>query len=282
MAHPKSLVRSSPRALAFWLLLAAYLALTGCVLVWSPVLTLDETLAGLHLKMHHPGYRQWIFDYAMLGQRGPVTLALLPFFAWIAWRRRSKRPLVLLGTALILLNLTVGVVKYAIGRVGPFRVGDSDVHEIFVAGANIYPSGHVSNAVVMYGLVAWVVAPRFRKAAIGLAVFLSVTVGLSTIYLRTHWFSDVLGGWLAGGLVLLSLPSVLPFAERVTDRVLDVLRIRFARWRARRRSQAYTPKHLPRGVGQPNSTPVSAWARSHNLPAAPVSRERLDEPTRVG
>jgi membrane-associated phospholipid phosphatase len=264
--------------MAFWLLLAAYIALTVCVLVWSPVLTFDEYLASLHLKTHHPGFRRWIFDYVMLGQRGPVTLGLLPFFGWVAWRARSKRPLVLLGTALVLLNLSVGVVKYAIGRVGPFRVGDSDVHEIFVAGANIYPSGHVSNAVVMYGLVAWVVTPRFRKAAIGLAVFLSVSVGLSTVYLRTHWFSDVLGGWLAGGLVLLSLPTVLPFAERLADRVLNALRLRYARWR----SASYPARHAARGVAQRNATPVKARAASHNRIAVSVSRERLDEPTRVG
>jgi membrane-associated phospholipid phosphatase len=275
MAHPVGLVRSSPRALAFWTLLAAYIALTICVLVWSPVLTLDETLAGLHLKMQHPAYRPWINHYVIFGQRGPVTLGLLPVFVWLAWRRRSKRPLVLLGTALILLNVTVGVVKYAIGRVGPMHVGDSDVHEIF-AGANIYPSGHVSNAVVMYGLVAWVVAPRFRKAVVAAAVFLSVTVGLATVYLRTHWFSDVLGGWLAGGLVLLSLPTVLPFAERATDRVLDALRDRYARWRA----TSYTPKHLPRAVAQRTSIPVRA--QSHNRAAVAVSPERIEEPTRVG
>ena len=278
MAHPKVSVRSSRRAAAFWLLLAAYVALTVCVLVWSPVLQLDEYLASLHLKGHHPAYRPWIFGYAMLGQRGPVTLALLPLFAWLAWRRRSKRPLVLLGTALVLLNITVGVVKYAIGRVGPMHVNDSDVHEIFVAGANIYPSGHVSNAVVMYGLVAWVVAPRFRRLTIGIAVFLSVTVGLSTIYLRTHWFSDVLGGWLAGGLVLLSLPTVLPYAERLADRMLDALRRRYARWRTPSRP----PRHAARGAAQPNSTPVRAWAEAHSPAAASVSRERLDEPTRVG
>src|ERR671934_12710 len=70
-AHPKLAVRSSQRAMAFWLLLAAYIALTVCVLVWSPVLTFDEYLASLHLKTHHPGFRRWIFDYVMLGQRGP-------------------------------------------------------------------------------------------------------------------------------------------------------------------------------------------------------------------
>lgn len=278
-AHPKLTVRTSPRVLTFWILLAVYVAVTVLVLVpSSPLLSFDQALAGLHLKAHHPAYRPWIDGYVTFGQRGPATLAFLPFFIWVAWRQRSKRPLVLLGAALVMLNVTVGVVKYATGRVGPMRVSDSAVHQVFMGG-NIYPSGHVSNAVVLYGLVAWI-APQFRKLAITAAVFLSVTVGLATIYLRTHWFSDVIGGWLAGSLVLVSLPTVMPLAERATDRVLDAIKHRVERWRvAHGRAPARLWGEVP---AQGNATPVSATARSHKPAAIAVSFESLDEPTRVG
>jgi undecaprenyl-diphosphatase len=270
-------VRMTPRAVTFWVLLALYLGLTVAVLLPSPVLDLDRYLAGLHLKMHYRQFRPWINDYVMFGQRGPATLTFLPVFLWVAWRSHSKRPLVLLGTALILLNVTVGVVKYAIGRVGPLFVNDRDVHLIF-AGGNIYPSGHVSNAVVLYGLVAWIL-PRMRKTAIALAVFLCVTVGLSTVYLRTHWFSDVVGGWLAGGLVLLSLPSVLPYAERFTDRALAWVARRYPRlgWR---RARVVDPERPAPLYG--NVTPVNCSAQAQSRPAVSTSIERLEERTRVG
>lgn len=279
VAHPKLSVRVSPRAATFYIVLAAYVVTTILVLVpSSPLLSLDQALAGLHLKSHHPAYRPWINGYVMFGQRGPATLTFLPFFVWIAWRQHSKRPLIMLGTALVLLNATVGVVKYATGRVGPYHVGDGAVHEIF-AGGNIFPSGHVSNAVVLYGLVAWI-TPRFRKLAIAGAALLSITVGLATVYLRTHWFSDVIGGWLAGALVLLSLPTVLPYAERVTDRLLGAIKEHYQRLRAARR---YAPSHQWREVpAQGNVKPVSASARSHRPAAVAMSLERLDEPTRVG
>jgi undecaprenyl-diphosphatase len=279
VTRPNSPVRVSARALTFWSLLALYAALTVLVLVPSPVLDLDQYLAGLHLKAAHPGWRPWINGYVMFGQRGPATLAFLPVFLWIAWRTRSKRPLVMLGTALVLLNVSVGVVKYAIGRIGPMHVADNDVHDIF-AGGNIYPSGHVSNAVVLYGLVAWIIGARWRKLAITGAVFLSLTVGLSTVYLRTHWFSDVVGGWLAGALVLLALPTAMPYAERLTDRVLLAVRAWYARWR--RAGAHRVPPVVQYPPSQPKPTPVSSSAHAHNRTAVRPSLDDLDEPTRVG
>jgi undecaprenyl-diphosphatase len=269
-------VRVPVRAATFWAALALYLALTVLILVPSPVLDFDQYLAGLHLKAAHPGWRPWINGYVIFGQRGPATLTFLPVFVWIAWRSRSKRPLVMLGSALVLLNVTVGIVKYATGRVGPMHVADSDVHDVF-AGGNIYPSGHVSNAVVLYGLVAWIVGARWRKLAIAAAVFLSVTVGLSTVYLRTHWFSDVVGGWLAGALVLLALPTLLPHAERWTDQVIAAVR----RMRARRRP-APEPAGGVTAPDQPKETPVSSSASVHSRAAVPVFLDDLDELTRVG
>ena len=262
------------RVAAFWIVLAIYLALTVLVIFDSPVLALDKAILHLHVKAHLPGYRRAVADYVMFGQRGPATLLALPFFFWMAWRERSSRPLVMLVTALVLLNVTVGVVKYATGRMGPLH--QSNVHDIFVGG-NIYPSGHVSNAVVLYGLMAMLV-PRFRKTVIAVGIWLCVTVGLGTIYLRTHWFSDVVAGWLAGSLVLLSLPTVMPTAQRWTDAALGWLH---RRWQNFRDTSRATPAVVRRPY-QRKSTPVSSVACSHSLAATVSSREALDETTRFG
>lgn len=262
-----------------------YTLLTIGVLVQSPVLRFDTYLVDLHLWRSHPSWHPWIYYYVMFGQRGPATLVFLPFFLWVAWRKRTTQPLVLLVTALILLNFTVGVVKYAIGRIGPLH--SDDVHAIF-AGGNIYPSGHVSNTVVLYGLVAWI-APRFRKSAIAGAVFLSITVGLGTVYLRTHWFSDVVGGWIAGGLVLLALPSLMPAAQRFTDGAIARARARFAHRRAADVAAvtgvAPPGRHVEppvRHVVQRKLTPVKSVANSHSRVATVSSFDAVDESTRCG
>ena len=203
--------RPSRRTVAFAALLLVYLLVTLGVIYRSPLLTLDTDLFKLDLQRRWPDLRPWVKVYVMLGQRGPATLIFLPWFCWVSWRNRTIQPLLTLAVGLVLLNLSVGVVKLATGRLGPSQT--SNTHRIF-DGGSIYPSGHVSNAVVLYGLIA-MIAINHRRAAAAAAAFLSVTVGLGTVYRDTHWFSDVLGGWVAGGLVLIVIPWVMPTAERI-------------------------------------------------------------------
>jgi membrane-associated phospholipid phosphatase len=72
---------------------------------------------------------------------------------------------------------------------------------------NSFPSGHMLRAVLVYGLLAFVVhrlAPPgpVRQLAIPAAVLLMAAVAFDRLYLGVHWQSDVLGGILLGGLAL--------------------------------------------------------------------------------
>jgi membrane-associated phospholipid phosphatase len=72
---------------------------------------------------------------------------------------------------------------------------------------NSYPSGHTLRAVLVYGLLAFVIhrlAPRglARKLAIPAAAVIISLVALDRLYLGVHWASDVFGGLLLGGLAL--------------------------------------------------------------------------------
>ncbi len=71
-----------------------------------------------------------------------------------------------------------------------------------------FPSGHVMGVVLLYGscvLLAHqlVGRPRLRLLIQGAATAIVVTTGLGRIYTGAHWPSDVLGGYLWGGVVLL-------------------------------------------------------------------------------
>ena len=70
-----------------------------------------------------------------------------------------------------------------------------------------FPSGHAMNGVVFYvsiALILWNVFGR-RVGVIStiVAVILAIGIGVSRIYLGFHYFTDVVGGWLAGIVWLL-------------------------------------------------------------------------------
>jgi undecaprenyl-diphosphatase len=66
-----------------------------------------------------------------------------------------------------------------------------------------FPSGHSMLSAVTY-LTLGALLARLQKSRrvqaylIGLAIFITIMVGLSRIYLAVHWPTDVLAGWMAG------------------------------------------------------------------------------------
>ena len=93
-----------------------------------------------------------------------------------------------------LLNETL---KHVFERVRP-------VHASGVAAAEgwSFPSGHSSGAVVAYGLLAYVLIralpSRWHLAVVLTAVALAFTIGSSRVFLRVHFPSDVVAGFLSG------------------------------------------------------------------------------------
>lgn len=77
------------------------------------------------------------------------------------------------------------------------------VPHLDVVASSSFPSGHSMNAAVVYLTLGTLLATAARRQrlkvyVIGVALFITVMVGLSRIYLGVHYPTDVLAGWMAG------------------------------------------------------------------------------------
>lgn len=202
------------RASLVVLVAGAYVAVFMMVLTRSPLLDFDWRVAMWRPSRQWPQLQGVLDVLVVAGQRGPTVAVALSWLGWRSWRGRDPRPLLVFLAALALLNMSVGAVKLGAGRLGPSYADTIGSAELF-RGGDIFPSGHAANSVVIWGTLAHL-APRHRRAAGVLAALAALVVGLTTVYLGYHWFTDALGGWAAGALVLLALPSCERFAECVT------------------------------------------------------------------
>jgi membrane protein DedA with SNARE-associated domain/membrane-associated phospholipid phosphatase len=125
-------------------------------------------------------------------------------------RKRYAEALVLvLGLALV--YVAVNVTKEALGRERPGGafVGTS---------GHAYPSGHAAYATAWIA-VAVALTRRLRLVTSGVLVFIALAiaaaVGLSRIYLRAHWWSDIAGGWGLGAGIFALLALVALVVEYI-------------------------------------------------------------------
>jgi membrane-associated phospholipid phosphatase len=268
---------SRHRILLLTATLGLYLVIVWAVLTTSWLVRLDWQLMFFRPYQQWPQIHAFADHYVVLGQRGPTAVLVAAWLGWRSWRQHVLRPLLALGASLLLLNITVGAAKIGLGRLGPHYATVIGSNEMGLGG-DIFPSGHTANAVVTWGILAYLAsAPTARRWLSALSAGMALGVGLTTVYLGTHWLSDVLLGWAAGLLILLALPWFEPLIERAEVWIHDRRDQLRALWRAHGGHWALAPAGSPVVLGRPPAEEealardtISSATRSPRVPAHPT------------
>lgn len=186
-----------------------FIAVTQQVITNGPLVALDARIA----NAGRVDFPSWIDFILMriddLGLRGLTATALIIAAIYIARRFKTWRPLNLAILSIIALNLTVGLAKLLIGRTKPQLNVD-----LIYAGGLSYPSGHASNAILSWGVLAYLIYRyahvdryRGRLASAGVAL-ISMSVCVVSLFRNTHWLSDLVGGLFIGAALLVMVIAI--------------------------------------------------------------------------
>lgn len=161
---------------------------------------LDQPVLDAMVSIREPWLNTIVGGFTHVGGTilSPILATIIVVVMCRLWR--TWLPLTLmLAAGLGSIAVTV-VGKNYIDRVRP-------PHEFAIApfeNSPSFPSGHSLNAVVIAGVVTYLLwrrleTRRARVVAVVLAVIYAVAMGLSRVYLGHHWLTDVMTGWLLGG-----------------------------------------------------------------------------------
>ena len=123
-----------------------------------------------------------------------ITVASILYLLLARQRGAALLVLISVGGGTILSSL----LKIAYSRPRP----DLVAHIVDVSTAS-FPSGHAMMSAITYLTLGALLAsaepnPRLRWFLMGIAVFLTLAIGFSRVYLGVHYPTDVLAGWILG------------------------------------------------------------------------------------
>lgn len=134
--------------------------------------------------------------------------------AWVWRRSRSWVSLLILSATLAGAVALYTAVRSLVGRPRP-QMGAL----VMDAAGFAFPSGHATQAMAVYGLLAVLVARHLGTWTRAVAVWTAaavvvVLVGFSRLYLGVNWMTDVAGGFALGGLWLVAVVATTGAVRR--------------------------------------------------------------------
>jgi len=110
-----------------------------------------------------------------------------------------------------------------------FAVERPDINRLITETGYGFPSGHAMNGTVFIGLcvylfIGYIYKRPLKIAAVSISTIFMLLMGLSRIYLGVHMLTDILGGYLAGLIVLIIAILILQNKQWFIDKVKPKLK----------------------------------------------------------
>lgn len=217
---PVGVLARSPYPIAFLATTFVLLALAAALDGGSILLRWDEPIQKAVEGWRESGRTDLVLMISNLGGTRFVIFGSVALLA-IVWRRCHSLAIVL-AAATLARPLVEWTLKNLVDRERP------DLVRLVDGTGPSFPSGHVMAAIALWGLVPPVVSlltgrRRWWWASVGISAVVIAAVAFARVYLGVHWFSDVVGALVLGGIYLVLVETLLEWHHRRTPcRSLDL------------------------------------------------------------
>jgi len=168
---------------------------------------LDNTMAQYMVSIQNVTLAKWMLAFTYFGNWQVILslqLALLVLLFFI-----NKKSVALLTVSGLIAGEFFSLIIKTLSQ----RARPDYFNYLSMTGNDSFPSGHALVAVVFYGLCAYIVSKYLgknwqKRGVFVVAGLIALAIGFSRMYLGVHWFSDVVGGWILGLVILISIVSV--------------------------------------------------------------------------
>ncbi len=185
----------------FLIFLSTFVGITQQVVTSAPITKIDVAFDNFLYSIRTPAMAQVFYSITWFANQMTIivlaTLSLLYLYFKKEGAYLYSLALTLAGT-----ETSVYLIKIFINRQRPL----ADI-AYYIESSLSFPSGHASIAIAFYGFITYYVIRHILQKGnklfiISTGATLITLIGFSRLYLGVHFLSDVLGGFLIGGLWL--------------------------------------------------------------------------------
>lgn len=142
----------------------------------------------------------------LVGEAEVAVFIVLFSLGFLVWKKYWEEAQVMALSTLSILILIDKILKpfFAISR-----PNNRLVENVF---GNSFPSGHASGNLLLYLLLAYFFSksfPKFKVYLFSIATFLIILMGISSVYLRVHWVTDILASYTVGYIMFILAITLL-------------------------------------------------------------------------
>lgn len=181
----------------------------GAVFMFGRLQKLDTRVLENISRIHRPKLNRIMVTASRLGNAGIVWWAVcLPFLINPRWRYTGLTIIFSLGLTSLMGE---GIIKHAVKRVRPCHSLEEKEQLIKKPKYYSFPSGHTASSFSVVSVVIFSQCPVYVIIPI---LLVAATIAFSRVYLRVHYLTDVLVGFLlgmiCGALTVILMNSFFP------------------------------------------------------------------------